>query len=100
MDTKRIAEIRKFIQDERELYAQFVKEKNAEALHLCRARVFFFTMQCIMELLDIAEQQRLLTCGHPAACLKFYTKKGQEVCLRCEFEKKGKKHVRKTNRIH
>jgi hypothetical protein len=91
MDSERIAEIREWLTTEKELYARFCKEANPEALHLVRARVSFMAFRDIPALLDVAEAARPLLCGHPSACLKHYTKRGGEVCLRCEWDKKRSK---------
>jgi hypothetical protein len=57
MDSQRIAEIKGWMTYERELYTRFCEEKNEEALHLTRARVFFMTMRDLPELLKAVEER-------------------------------------------
>jgi hypothetical protein len=84
MDAKRIAEIREWITTERELYAKFVDDENTEALHLCRARVFFLAMRDLPDLLEIAEKTVIMNCGHPQVDRR-WTPKGKEFCVACEW---------------
>jgi hypothetical protein len=84
MDSQRIAEIREWINSEKELYTRFCEEKNEEALHLVRARTCFMAFRDIPELLAAAEMTLPMPCGHSRGCQR-WTGTGKEFCVACAW---------------
>ena len=84
MDSQRIAEIREWVDSEKELYTRFCTEKNEEALHLVRARTCFMAFRDIPELLAAAESTLPLPCGHPQYDQRWLPN-GKEFCVSCAW---------------
>jgi hypothetical protein len=84
MDSQRIAEIREWVDSEKELYTRFCTEKNEEALHLVRARTCFMAFRDIPELLAAAESTLPLPCGHPQYDQRWLPT-GEAFCVSCAW---------------